>query len=147
MNNPHIIVGSQLGATEYVADEIEQWLSDNNITATIHTSPDLNDIPTENAHWILCTSTHGAGDLPDNIEPFYQQLNDQQPNLNSVKCWLIGIGDTSYDTYNQAAKTFQQRLISLNVQLQDHTFIDVLSDDLPETIALSWFKRTNFLDP
>ena len=66
MANVQIIVGSMLGATEYVADAVEAELTPAGHQVTVHLQPDYNDIP-ESDFWLVCTSTHGAGDLPDNI--------------------------------------------------------------------------------
>ncbi len=64
-----IIVGTMLGAAEYVADAIAEKLDASGHTHTIHAEPNLDEIKTEST-WIVCTSTHGAGELPDNIQPF-----------------------------------------------------------------------------
>ena len=59
-----IIVGTMLGASEYVADAIAEKLDASGHTHTIHAEPNLDNINTASI-WVVCTSTHGAGELPD----------------------------------------------------------------------------------
>ena len=70
-----IIVGSVLGASEYVADALAESLEQKGHSANIHLEPKLAEIPKEHI-WLLCSSTHGAGDLPDNIQPFADELEN-----------------------------------------------------------------------
>ena len=72
MANFEIVVGSVLGASEYVADALQEVLLSHTHSAEIHLTPQLSDLD-KDATWLICTSTHGAGDLPDNIQPFVKQ--------------------------------------------------------------------------
>jgi MioC protein len=70
MANIQIIVGSMLGGTEYVAEACEEVLLAVNHHVTVHLQPKFSQIPSKNQIWIICSSTHDAGDLPDNIQNF-----------------------------------------------------------------------------
>ncbi len=142
MSNYAIIVGSVLGASEYVADALAELIAKQNNTADIHLAPDLAEISPD-ATWIICTSTHGAGDLPDNIQPFAEQL--QRADLTNVKAYVIGLGDSSYDTYCFAAKTMETLLKQAGATiLATPLHIDVLSHPIPEDEAVAWFEtQTN----
>ncbi|MBW8189810.1 FMN-binding protein MioC [Neiella marina] len=140
MTKINIMVGTMLGGSEYVADCLADDLKLANLDSTVHSEfndladYDLNDI------WLICTSTHGAGDLPDNIEPLAELLR-QQPDLSSLHYGVIGIGDTSYDTFNQAAKTLDQLLQQCQAnRLGEPLYIDVQANDLPEEPAQQWLK-------
>jgi MioC protein len=102
-----IIVGTMLGAAEYVADAIAEILDASGHTHTIHAEPNLDEIKTEST-WIVCTSTHGAGELPDNIQPFAKQL--EGADLSAVNAYVIGLGDTSYDTFCFGAKEMEKHI-------------------------------------
>ncbi|MDN4502287.1 FMN-binding protein MioC [Alteromonadaceae bacterium BrNp21-10] len=135
-----IIVGSMLGASEYVADELSEKLNSLSITNNIHLKPDLKTISTDSI-WCICTSTHGAGDLPDNIQAFAKQLKNQ--HLTDVRYCVIGLGDSSYDTFCQGAKTMQLILQEADAkQIGESKFIDVLFHPIPEEEALIWFEET-----
>lgn len=133
-----IIVGSMLGATEYVADEIHNLLNENDISSTIHLEPQLADLKTDNL-WFICTSTHGAGELPDNIQQFAQQLQGQQ--LNHVSYQIIGLGDSNYDTYCQGAITMDSLMQQSSARAIGEMFtVDVSVDIEPEVTVYQWLK-------
>lgn len=139
MDPIHIIVGSQMGAAEAVADELAEELQTKGIEVTIHEAPNYDDIPQSNVTWLICTSTHGAGELPDNIRDFAAALNENKPDLCSIKYGVIGLGDKSYDTFCAAAHQFDQILCSLNAQSNGELLeINALDPDLPEDYALAW---------
>ena len=78
----------------------------------LHFQPDFAQISSENQTWLICTSTHGAGDYPDNIQAFVTDLENSDQDLSSVKFLTIGIGDSSYDTFCYAAKNINKLLLS-----------------------------------
>ncbi|WP_394222146.1 FMN-binding protein MioC [Alteromonas gracilis] len=132
-----IIVGTMLGAAEYVADAIAEKLDASGHTHTIHAEPNLDDVNTEST-WIVCTSTHGAGELPDNIQPFAKQL--ESADLSAVKAYVIGLGDTSYDTFCFGAKEMEKHIVNAGGKLiADALYIDVLEHPIPEDAAVEWF--------
>lgn len=134
-----IIVGTMLGAAEYVADAIAEKLDASGHTHTIHAEPNLNDIKTEST-WIVCTSTHGAGELPDNIQPFAKQL--EGADLSAVNAYVIGLGDTSYDTFCFGAKEMEKHIKNAGGTLiTDALYIDVLEHPIPEDAAVEWFDE------
>lgn len=133
-----IIVGSVLGASEYVAEECQSFLQQQNIESNLHLQPDISEIDLSN-NLLIISSTHGAGDLPDNIQEFIDACSE----LNEIdtKALIIGLGDTSYDTYCQAADTIEKVLTERGVKLLAPSYkIDVLNHPIPEETALEWFK-------
>ena len=134
-----IIVGTMLGAAEYVADAIAEKLDASGHTHTIHAEPNLDEIKTEST-WIVCTSTHGAGELPDNIQPFAKQLEGE--DLSAVNAYVIGLGDTSYDTFCFGAKEMEKHIKNAGGTLiTDALYIDVLEHPIPEDAAVEWFDE------
>lgn len=57
MSSFEIIVGSMLGATEYVADALAETLLKYDLNSRIHLTPDLSELDPQ-ATWLVCTSTH-----------------------------------------------------------------------------------------
>ncbi|MAC09368.1 MAG: nitric oxide synthase [Alteromonas sp.] len=134
-----IIVGTMLGAAEYVADAIAEKLDASGHTHTIHAEPNLDEIKTEST-WIVCTSTHGAGELPDNIQPLAKQL--EGADLSAVNAYVIGLGDTSYDTFCFGAKEMEKHIKNAGGTLiTDALYIDVLEHPIPEDAAVEWFDE------
>tara|TARA_R110002126_G_scaffold16500_17_gene65872 strand:- start:15363 stop:15809 length:447 start_codon:yes stop_codon:yes gene_type:complete len=136
-----ILVGSQMGAAEYVAEQVAETLVQAGYEATLHLQPDLDQLnPTH--IWLVITSTYGAGDLPDNIQPFADQLAQDRRDLNTLSFSVITLGDSSYDTFCQAGKTLQQLLQQQGAKpLLESLEIDVLTADLPEDQALIWLPQ------
>lgn len=131
-----IIVGTVLGASEYVADALKETLENFNHSADIHLDANLETL-NQSSTWVICTSTHGAGDLPDNIVPFAQQL--KQHTFDDLKFLIVGLGDSSYDTYCNGAMTMQDLMEQSGATLLNKPIhIDVLNHPIPEDKAVEW---------
>jgi MioC protein len=134
-----IIVGSVLGASEYVADALQEVLLRHAHKAEIHLTPQLTDLD-QAATWIICTSTHGAGDLPDNIQPFARQL--ENCNLHGRNFLVVGLGDTSYDTYCHGSIQIENIMLNTGATLSSPALhIDVLNHPIPEDVAVKWLNN------
>lgn len=133
-----IIVGSVLGASEYVADALQEVLLSHSHSAAIHLSPQLSDLD-QSATWLICTSTHGAGDLPDNIQPFAEQLKTL--DLCHLAFLIVGLGDSSYDTYCHGSVQMENIMLKADANLLCPALhIDVLHHPIPEDIAVEWLQ-------
>lgn len=125
-----------MGSAEYAAEQIEQCLLEQGVEVTIHLQPVFNEIV--GRCWLVITSTYGAGDYPDNLLPFIEAVN-QTKTLQDIDFAVIGIGDSSYDTFNYAAKNVSELLTSKSAQLRTEPFlIDVQDEALPEDTAASF---------
>lgn len=134
-----IIVGSVLGASEYVAEALEQVAQKAGYITTLQFEPDLSALETQGT-WLVCTSTHGAGELPENIQPFARDL--EQADLSAVQAYVVGLGDSSYDTFCFGAIEMEKRLKSAGAKLiAEPLHIDVLNHPIPEDVAIEWFEQ------
>ncbi|KJY82523.1 FMN-binding protein MioC [Vibrio galatheae] len=134
----HIITGSTLGGAEYVGDHLSDLLIEKGFQTTIHNQPNLAEIDPSGT-WLIITSTHGAGEYPDNIQPFIQALQDTPPRMSEVKYATIAIGDSSYDTFCAAGQHAHHLLSDIGATaLTECLTIDVLSHDVPEDAAEAW---------
>lgn len=137
----HIITGSTLGGAEYVGDHLSDLLEENGKQTTIHNIPSIEEIPNEGV-WLLITSTHGAGEFPDNIQPFFEDLAKSDVSLANVKYAVIAIGDKSYDTFCAAGKQAHQLLKDSGATpLAECLTIDVLTHPVPEDAAEEWLTN------
>ncbi|MEW6989589.1 FMN-binding protein MioC [Colwelliaceae bacterium 6441] len=137
-----IIVGSMLGGSEYVAEACEEVLTSLNHQTQLHFSPDFEQIPSEDQVWLICTSTHGAGEFPDNIQPFVNKLTETSIDLSSLRFFVIGIGDSSYDTFCLAAKKINKLLKSKGSKETLPIITFDMQDDLdPEEEAKLWIIK------
>ncbi|KFZ36147.1 mioC [Shewanella mangrovi] len=139
-NKVEIIVGTTLGGAEYVADELSALLEQHGANVTLHLDPDLSELAPE-ALWLVVSSTHGAGDLPDNLLAFYQQLQQADIDLSTTHYALCAIGDSSYDTFCQGPEKLATLLSEKGAKLfTDKVQIDVQYDPVPEDPAIQWLE-------
>jgi MioC protein len=136
-----LISGSTLGGAEYVAEHLAEKLDEAGFsTETLH-GPLLEDLPTDGV-WLLITSTHGAGDLPDNLQPLYDELLEQQPDLSNVRFGAVGIGSREYDTFCGAIEKVEAAVTSCGAkQLGETLKINILDHDIPEDPAEIWLAE------
>lgn len=135
-----LLVGTTLGSAEYVADELSDQLLDLGHETRIHLAPNLDDLD-PNSLWLIASSTHGAGDLPDNIVPFLDEILARNPDLTATKFTLCAIGDSSYDTFCQGPEKLVDALSLCGAQVfVDKIQIDVQYDPIPEEPALAWLS-------
>lgn len=141
MSHITLITGSTLGGAEYVADHLADLLEQDGHQTDIVNQADLSELSPDTI-WLVVCSTHGAGEFPDNIQPFVQQLTEQKPDLSCLKYGVIGLGDSSYDTFCAAAKKLDQQLSELGAtRLGERLDIDVSQDPVPEDPAESWLAK------
>lgn len=133
-----LISGSTLGGAEYVAEHLAEKLEDAGFTTQTLHGPLLEDLPLSGT-WLVITSTHGAGDLPDNLQPFYDDLDAQRPDLSNVRFGAIGIGSREYDTFCGAIDKIETLMKGCGAKEVGETLrINVLDHDIPEDPAEEW---------
>lgn len=141
MHSFQVIVGSMLGCSEYVAEACQAEIEAKNHQVTVHLTPNLEQISYKNEVWLICTSTHGAGDYPDNIKSFVDDLENTTRDLSTTSFLVIGIGDSNYDTFCQAAKKIEKLLISKGcIKLSDIKLYDMVKELDPEEDAPLWIS-------
>lgn len=133
-----LISGSTLGGAEYVAEHLAEKLEDAGFsTETLH-GPLVEDLPTSGI-WLVISSTHGAGDIPDNLLPFYEDLQSQKTDLSQVRFGAIGIGSREYDTFCGAIDKIEAELKRSGAkQIGETLKINILEHDIPEDPAEIW---------
>lgn len=131
-----IIVGTETGTAEYVADELQAVFEQNDLNAQVQMDVNTESLNVDDI-WLICTSTHGAGDTPANLNSFKQYLETTPQDLSTLKYAVIGLGDSSYDTYCGAATYFSDKLKDLGAtELFAPIKADAMSDELPEDIII-----------
>lgn len=131
-----IITGSTLGGAEYVADHVAEVLAQQGIEVQVENNATFADVEQQKC-WLIVTSTHGAGELPDNLKAFIEELKQQ--NLADVRFAVIGLGNSDYDTFCGAVDIVEQTLKAQSaVQICESLRIDVLNVDDQEQCAEDW---------
>lgn len=136
-----LISGSTLGSAEYVAEHLADKLEEAGFSTEMLHGPELDEL-TLSGLWLVVTSTHGAGDLPENLQPLLEQIEQQKPDLSQVRFGAIGLGSSEYDTFCGAVIKLDQQLIAQGAQrLGEILEIDVIQHEIPEDPAEVWVKN------
>ncbi|MDX7999778.1 FMN-binding protein MioC [Xenorhabdus sp. Reich] len=141
MSTITLISGSTMGSAEYVAEHIAEILENDGFSTTVTHGPSLEELPLEGL-WIVVTSTHGAGELPENIQPLADMILQQHPDLSNVTFGAIGIGSSEYDTFCAAIRSLERLLADHGAKLiGDRLEIDIMQHEIPEDPAEEWVKE------
>ena len=136
-----ILVGTMTGTAEMVAQEVQTVLEAAGHAVTIRMMDDLNaGVFQLGATFLVCTSTYGQGDVPDNAQEFFASLERERPELSGVSYGLIALGDTTYkDTFCEGGIRFDNLLTELGARrVGEMLKHDASSGTLPEEIAAQW---------
>ena len=139
----NILVGTQTGVAQLVAQEIELRLDGGDMRVKTLLMDDIDATVFDNGGvFLICTSTYGQGDVPDGARPFYDELLQMRPDLSAVRYGLIGLGDkgTHAATFCFGAKKFDSVLSELRaVRIGEPLFNDS-NTELPEDEAAGWIE-------
>lgn len=138
-----ILVGTQTGVAQLVAQEIELRLDGGDIRVRTLLMDDIGiQVFADDAVFLVCTSTYGQGDVPDGAKPFYEALLAQRPDLSAVRYGLIGLGDkgTHGATFCFAAKKFDKILTELGAARIGEPLFNDSNMYLPEDEAAEWVE-------
>ena len=143
-----------LGGTEYVAEACEEQLNTFNHQVNLHLKPKFSQILEHSFAqknnkidtWLICTSTHGAGDFPDNIQAFVKDLENCEQDLSSIKFMIIAVGDSSYDTFCKAGFELTKLLITKGCdEIIKLKTLDMSQEIDPEELAQLWLSQNKDL--
>lgn len=136
-----ILVGTMTGTAELVASEVQAALEGTGREVDVRLMDDLGaDAFGEDAVYLICTSTYGNGDVPDNAQAFFSALESERPDLGAVRYGLISLGDRTYKaTFCQGGLRFDALLSELGAKrIGDALLHDAGSGTLPEDVAAEW---------
>lgn len=140
-NEVKILVGTMTGTAELVADEIVEVLEEKGAETEILLMDDLKPDQLDTGPlYIICTSTYGNGDIPDNAQAFYEALESEKPDLSGLHYGVFALGDRTYmQTFCFGGKKFDELFEKLGAtRLGARKEHDASSGDLPEDIAADW---------
>ena len=138
-----ILVGTMTGTAQLCAQEMELALDDGEAQVEALLMDGLDSKVFErDSVFIICTSTYGQGDVPDNARALYEDLQRKRPDLSRVRYGVFGLGDRTYaETFNFGGKRFDDILSQLGAQRVGERYKhDASSGVLPEETAVEWSR-------
>jgi MioC protein len=140
----HILVGTMTGTAELVAQELELAFGDGSLAIDIALMDKLDHRVFEKPGiFLICTSTYGHGDVPDNARALYADLREHRPDLSRLRYGVFALGDSSHvGTFCFGGKHFDEVLSELGARRYGAVFQHNASGGtLPEDVALEWFPE------
>jgi MioC protein len=138
-----ILVGTMTGTAQSVAQELELRLDDDDTRArTVLMDGKDASVFAGGGLYLICSSTYGQGDVPDNAKQLYESLQTQRPDLSNVRYGVIALGDRTYaDTFCNGGRRFDVILTELGAQRIGEVLLhDASAGTMPEEVAAEWVE-------
>jgi MioC protein len=138
-----ILVGTMTGTAQLVAQELELRLDDGETRARALLMDDRDaSVFAPGGLFLVCTSTYGQGDVPDNARRLYESLLATRPDLSNVRYGVIALGDRTYaDTFCNGGRRFDAVLRELGARRIGEVLLhDASAGTMPEEVAAAWVE-------
>ena len=139
----NILVGTMTGTAEIVSEDIQEELEGDGWEVELLLMDDLGDDVFERpGYYLVCCSTYGQGDVPDNAMKFHDCLRDRRPDLSAVRYGVIALGDSTYhDTFTYGGQRFDKLLAELGAVRVGEVFQhDASSNEVAEEAGVEWAR-------
>ena len=139
-----ILVGTMTSTADYVAQAIQMDCADlvDDIEVVLMDGLEI-DVFDEDALYLICTSTYGSGDVPDNARVLYESLDSRPRFLGHVRYGVIALGDRTYlETFCGGGRKFDERLQGLGARRIGEVWChDASAGTMPEELAAPWCRE------
>ena len=137
-----ILVATMTGTAEMVAEALQDRFAALGGEAEITQMDKLEPAALMPGLYLVCSSTYGQGDVPDNAQALFEQLSAERPDLTGLAFGLVALGDMTYpQTFCFGGKRIGRLLTDLGAtQVGEPLLHDASSGTLPEDVAADWFE-------
>ncbi|MEM7791198.1 MAG: sulfite reductase subunit alpha [Verrucomicrobiota bacterium] len=113
-----VLYGTQTGNAEELAHETSEKALEFGLEAKVLGMDEVSPESFKSFdRLLLITSTYGDGEMPDNAQGLWDAMSDDSVSrLEDTHFAVLGLGDTSYDLFCQAAKDWEKRLEELGAK-------------------------------
>ncbi|MCX7161752.1 MAG: flavodoxin domain-containing protein [Betaproteobacteria bacterium] len=139
-----IIVGTESGNAQMCADHLADNLPALGHEVEVLAEADAGSVDLGAREVVLvCTSTHGDGELPDNLMPLAGRLRGEGLDLSHLRYGVIALGDQTYKaTFCKAGKDIDALFAACGARrLGERLEIDACTQPLPDEEALNWAQE------
>ena len=143
-----ILVGTMTSTADYVAQAIQMDCAEliDDIDVQLMDALDISvfdEASAKDAIYLICSSTYGSGDVPDNARALYESMDANPQFLGHVRYGVIALGDRTYlQTFCNGGKRFDQRLQDLGAQRIGEVWChDASSGSMPESEGVEWCRQ------
>ena len=139
-----ILVGTMTGTAEMVAEEMSDTLGEAGFEVEVKPMDGLDSaVFGPGGLFLICSSTYGQGDVPDNAMHLYNDLCAKKPDLKNVRYGVFSLGDRTYaETFNFGGKKFDQALTECGANRIGTVFThDASAGTVPEDEGVKWAKE------
>jgi MioC protein len=136
-----ILVGSMTGNAEFAAEEMQGALQalGEQVEIILMAEDTGPEVFRRQGVILVCTSTYGDGEVPENAKALYGRLCDEKPDLSGVRYGVFGLGDSNYETFNFGGQKFDEILSSLGAErLGERSKHDAQSEVTAWELAREW---------
>ncbi len=136
-----ILVGTMTGTAQLVAEEVADALKAQGVAADIQVMDGLTAaVFAPGGAFLICSSTYGQGDVPDNAQRLFADLEQKKPDLSRIVYGVIALGDRTYaQTFCFGGKRFDALLQSLGARRIGEIMLhDASAGTIPEEVAVEW---------
>jgi MioC protein len=136
-----ILVGTMTSTAELVAQAVQLAVEEDDVRIDIKAMDGLDaTVFAGGGLYLICTSTYGQGDVPDNAKALYASLQSVSPDLADVEYGVIALGDRTYaETFCFGGKRFDELLTELGARRLGQVFRhDASAGTMPEELASDW---------
>ena len=136
-----ILIGTMTGTAQLVAQELELRIDDGETRAQARLMDNLAAAVFEGGGlFLICTSTYGQGDVPDNAKQLYESLQTVRPDLSNIRYGVIALGDRTYaETFCNGGRRFDRILTELGAKRIGEVLLhDASAGTMPEEVAAEW---------
>lgn len=136
-----ILVGTMTSTAELVAQAVQLATEEDDVRIAIKAMDGLDaGVFAGGGLYLICTSTYGQGDVPDNAKALYASLQSGHPDLSGVEYGVIALGDRTYaETFCFGGKRFDELLTDLGAHRLGEVFRhDASAGTMPEELAADW---------
>jgi len=136
-----ILVGTMTSTAELVAQAVQLAIEDDDVQIDIKPMDALDaGVFASGGLFLVCTSTYGQGDVPDNAKALFASLTQTRPDLAAVDYAVIALGDRTYaETFCFGGKRFDELLSALGATRIGEVFRhDASAGTMPEELAAEW---------